>query len=259
MLLAVRSGRGGCCRCTLLGYPLLASRCVRRRHLLRLRGRHPHNRIHMRPGCPSIRPRHRWLWRRCGGCRCLRNPTLHRLAAGLAIGVGSPAGYGGVSFDATSMDVAGADGLETVALRRGLTVVVVPRTLEHAAGAQATGVFTSRADGDELAGGWSCLAVFVAAPAGYGAARLRAQVWVRPADRATNSSGGGLDWPPSLLPQHTAVLSVRMPQVCSPPTLTDTNSPAGAVDWSASSAPQQRTDASACSWQVCLPPAVSEV
>lgn len=47
--------------------------------------------------------------------------------------------------------------------------------------------------------------------------------------RVIRSYSGGVAWPESLCPQQVTVSAARMPQVCTPPTLTEVNGPAGGV------------------------------
>lgn len=65
---------------------------------------------------------------------------------------------------------------------------------------------------------------------------------------------GGVAWPDSLLPQQTAVLSVRIPQLWPPPALIDRKDPPGAARVMAFCPPQQTTVSSVCNPQVCRPP-----
>ena len=68
---------------------------------------------------------------------------------------------------------------------------------------------------------------------------------------------GGEAWPNALLPQHTKVLSVRTPHVCTLPALIEMNLPARGEDSAEKSLPQHDNVRSVRTAQVCKSPALT--
>ena len=150
----------------------------------------------------------------------------------LAVLVPAPALEGVIGPHAAGVGIPGADGNEPPGRRCRLAGLVPPPALNGVIDSHAARVVVPGADGDKPPT-WRFRLdkKKVPTPALEGVVGpYPTCVEIPRADRA-NCPAGGVACPCSFRPQHWRVLSIRTPQVCIPPALTEANCPAGGVAW----------------------------